>query len=45
MQIDYIYLSRVFLDDLAGAFGLPRSQEFGLSADLNAGEKTVVLSS
>ena len=38
MQIDYICLPRVFLEDLAGAFGLPRSQEFGLLADLNVGE-------
>ena len=37
MQIDYICLSRVFLEDLAGAFGLPRSQEFALLADLNVG--------
>ncbi len=37
MRIDYICLPRVSLDDLAGAFGLPRSQEFGLLADLNVG--------
>ncbi len=37
MQIDYICLSRVSLDDLAGAFGLPRRKEFGLLADLNVG--------
>ena len=37
MQIDYICLPRVSLDDLAGAFQLPRSQESGLSADLNVG--------
>ncbi len=45
MQIDYICLSRVFLDDLAGAFKLPRSKESGLSADLSVGGKPVVLSS
>src|SRR5713101_1396924 len=37
MQIDYICLSRVSLDDLARAFQLPRSQEFALLADLNVG--------
>ena len=45
MRIDYICLPRVFLEDLAGAFKQPRSKGSGLSADLNVGGKTVVLSS